>query len=109
MSVCKHINVNDAHARIAAGEFAIADIRAPKSFQQGHIAGAVSINNDNLGDFIHDNLGKPVLVVCYHGVSSEKAAQYMLAQGVGETYNLSGGMTAWAEAHDDELIVGTKV
>ncbi|HLV47439.1 MAG TPA: thiosulfate sulfurtransferase GlpE [Aliidiomarina sp.] len=106
MSECQNININDAHQRLTTGELAVADIRDPQTFQQGHIAGAVNINNDNLGDFINDNADKAVLVVCYHGVSSQRAAQYMLEQGVAEAYSLSGGMTAWAETLADELIVG---
>lgn len=107
MKNCQEINVNEAHARLNAGECAVADIRDAQSYQQGHIAGAVNINNDNLGEFITANTDKAVLVVCYHGVSSQRAAQYMLEQGVGEAFNLTGGMTAWLETHGDELIVGT--
>lgn len=104
MTEFKHIDVDDAQARLSAGEFAVADIRDPQSFQQGHIAGAVNINNDNLGEFIHANAQKAVLVTCYHGVSSQRAAQYMLEQGVAEAFSLTGGMKAWAEAHGDELV-----
>lgn len=107
MSKCQEMNVHDAHARLNAGNCAVADIRDAQSYQQGHIAGAVNINNDNLADFINANTDKSVLVVCYHGVSSQRAAQYMLEQGVGEAFNLSGGMAAWSEAHGDKLIVGT--
>src|SRR5690554_560546 len=105
MNECQNIDMHDAHKRLTAGEFAVADIRDPQTFQQGHIADAVNINNDNLGDFINDNAGKAVLVVCYHDVSSQRAAQYMLEQGVAEAFSLSGGMKAWAEAYGEKLVV----
>jgi thiosulfate sulfurtransferase len=36
-------------------------------------------------------------VVCYHGHSSQGAAQFMLQQGFAEVYSMDGGFTEWAK------------
>ncbi|MGL5597426.1 MAG: rhodanese-like domain-containing protein, partial [Aeromonas sp.] len=37
----------------------------------------------------------PVIVMCYHGNSSQGAAQYLLQQGYDEVYSLDGGFEGW--------------
>ncbi|MGL5628515.1 MAG: rhodanese-like domain-containing protein, partial [Plesiomonas shigelloides] len=37
----------------------------------------------------------PVIVMCYHGNSSQGAAQYLVNQGFDEVYSLNGGFEAW--------------
>jgi thiosulfate sulfurtransferase len=37
----------------------------------------------------------PVIVICYHGNSSQGAAQYLLQQGYDQVYSLDGGFEAW--------------
>ncbi|NVJ49657.1 MAG: thiosulfate sulfurtransferase GlpE [Gammaproteobacteria bacterium] len=74
----------------------VADIRDPAAFANGHIAGAVNLNNENLADFIATApTDIPLLVFCYHGNSSQPAAQYLAEQGFQEVYSVDGGMAAW--------------
>ena len=37
----------------------------------------------------------PVLVVCYHGVSSQQAANVIANQGYDNVYSMDGGFEAW--------------
>ncbi|EEZ42274.1 thiosulfate sulfurtransferase GlpE [Photobacterium damselae subsp. damselae CIP 102761] len=41
---------------------------------------------------------QPVIVMCYHGISSQGAAQYLLHQGFEQVYSLEGGFEAWRRA-----------
>ncbi|RUO42720.1 thiosulfate sulfurtransferase GlpE [Aliidiomarina taiwanensis] len=102
MKEFQNITLADAKLQLDEGSLAVADIRDPQNFAKSHLKGAINLNNDNIGEFIQENTGKPVLVVCYHGVSSQKAAQYMLEQGIGEAYSLTGGMAAWLEAYPND-------
>jgi len=44
-------------------------------------------------------MDKPVVVVCYHGMSSQSAASYLNEQGFDDIYSLDGGYSAWSLAH----------
>ena len=79
--------------------FHIIDIRDPESYHKGHIQDAVHITNDNLQHFVDQaEFEEPIVVVCYHGISSQKVAQYFLELGFDEVYSLNGGYEAWAQA-----------
>ena len=81
------------------GQVQIVDIRAPEAYQAGHIEGALHLHQGNIAQFIMDaDYDEPLLVVCYHGISSQSAAQYLAEQGFDEVYSLLGGMEAWARA-----------
>ncbi len=36
--------------------------------------------------------------MCYHGISSQGAAQYLVNQGFEEVYSVDGGFEAWHRA-----------
>lgn len=94
MADFKFINANDASTRLA--QMAIVDIRDPQSFAMGHIPGATRLDNSNVAAFIANTaMDKPVMVVCYHGNSSQGAAQFLSEQGFSEVYSLNGGFEFW--------------
>jgi thiosulfate sulfurtransferase len=41
---------------------------------------------------------QPVLVICYHGISSQGAAQYLVNQGFEQVYSVVGGFDEWKRA-----------
>ncbi|MBV7316114.1 thiosulfate sulfurtransferase GlpE [Shewanella sp. NIFS-20-20] len=74
----------------------IVDIRDAASFEQGHIPSSFNLSNDNLVDYIQQaDLDAPLVVVCYHGISSQNAANYLSEQGFDHVYSLDGGFTSW--------------
>ncbi|WP_133405241.1 thiosulfate sulfurtransferase GlpE [Parashewanella tropica] len=99
MTQVKHLNV--AQLIALSGEhdnIQLVDIRDPESFSNGHIAKATHLTNDNITEFIRDaDLDAPTVVVCYHGISSVQAAQYLIQQGFEDVYSLDGGYEAWAK------------
>ncbi len=90
------ISLAAAKQMIDARDATIVDIRDPQAFAAAHVPGAFSLNNSNVSEFVaqadHD---KPLLVFCYHGHSSQGAADYLAGQGFSEVYSVDGGFEAW--------------
>tara|TARA_R110000751_G_scaffold135943_1_gene238893 strand:- start:240 stop:560 length:321 start_codon:yes stop_codon:yes gene_type:complete len=83
---------------------ALADIRDPQSYSQGHIPGAVRLDNDNLGQFVAAaDKQTPLVVCCYHGNSSQPAAAYLASQGFTAVYSLDGGFELWRQQYPDQV------
>ena len=82
----------------------LVDIRDPQSFAQGHIPGSRRLDNDTVGAFIEEASREAALVVvCYHGHSSQQAAAWLAGQGFAEVYSLDGGFTDWQHRHPDRV------
>ncbi|QDE33028.1 MULTISPECIES: thiosulfate sulfurtransferase GlpE [Shewanella] len=101
MSGFKHLSINELiHMSSESSDIQIVDIRDAASFAAGHIEHAVNLNNENLAHFIADaDMDKPLVVVCYHGMSSQSAASYLNEQGFDDIYSLDGGYSAWSLAN----------
>ncbi len=81
----------------------LVDIRDPQSFAAGHMIGAVHLDNHSLPDFIAGaDFDKPLVVVCYHGNSSQSAAAYLAHQGFSEVYSLDGGFELWRSLYPQD-------
>lgn len=104
MSEFKRIPLQKAHQQWAAGSAKVADIRDPQAFAMGHIPGAFHLTDATLNDFLQQvDEDDAVLVVCYHGISSQGAAQYLLQQGLTNVASMDGGFTAWAHEFPDAI------
>lgn len=85
----------------------LVDIRDPQSFTQGHIPGAVRLDNSNLAAWVAAaERGKPLIVCCYHGNSSQPAADYLAGLGFSEVYSLDGGFELWQQSYPDNVSQG---
>ncbi len=94
----KQISVQDAKEKISQQGTILIDIRDPDSYQASHINEAFHLTNENIQEFIQNaDLGKPVIVYCYHGNSSQSAAQFLSEQGFEEVYSMMGGFAAWQQ------------
>lgn len=92
----EHLSVTQFKAMIDE-PVTVVDIRDERSFAAGAIENAISLNNDNVDEFVA-NADKtiPLVVCCYHGNSSQGVADYMSDQGFDKVYSLDGGYQAWA-------------
>lgn len=91
-----HISVAEADKLLAQGQARLVDTRDPQSFALAHVAESYHLTNDTLVAFTNEaDFDTPVIVMCYHGVSSQGAAQYLIEQGFEEVYSLDGGFEAW--------------
>ena len=98
MTTFSNISVQDVAS--FEGEVTIVDIRDPQSFANGHMPNAAPLNNDNFAAFVEQApKNTPVVVVCYHGVSSQQAAQVIAQQGFETVYSMDGGFEAWRQAN----------
>jgi thiosulfate sulfurtransferase len=91
-----HINTQQTQQKLLEGNIRIVDIRDEQSFANGHIEGAVHLTNGSLQGFMAETeFDVPVIVCCYHGVSSQQAAQFLIHQGFENVYSMDGGFEAW--------------
>ena len=103
MSDFKRIDPATAHDLRAKGAVVV-DIRDPHSFAGGHIPGARHLDNHSLADFIAGaDMDAPLLVICYHGNSSQGAAALLAHQGFAEVYSIDGGFELWRSHYPEEV------
>ena len=82
----------------------IVDIRDPQSFTAGHIINATALDNSNVPAFIaNTKKDESVVVCCYHGNSSQGAAQFLFEQGFVNVYSLDGGFEMWKVSQPDKV------
>ena len=96
--MAQEITLAEAHQQWQQEDAAtvFVDIRDAQSFAQAHIPGAQPLNNDNVAQFIQSTASNtPVVVVCYHGISSQQAADVLEQQGLTQVTSMQGGFTAW--------------
>lgn len=100
----KRISVQQVKTLLEQEQAQCIDIRDASSYQQGHIPQARLINNTNIGQWIEQaTTDKPVIVYCYHGNSSQSAAQYLYEQGFHEAYSMDGGFEAWRMLYPSDI------
>jgi thiosulfate sulfurtransferase len=98
MTDFKHISVADTATMLGQQQVIIADIRDEQSYAAGHIAGAYHLSNGSISQFMQQvEFDQPVVVVCYHGNSSQGAAQYLAQQGFEKVYSMDGGFSQWQQ------------
>ncbi len=92
----QRISIEDTVQLMAQQTVNIFDIRDPQSFAAGRMPKAIQVNNQNAAELVEaTDKTQPLLVVCYHGHSSQPAAQYFAAQGFEEVYSMDGGFEVW--------------
>nr|WP_246037035.1 thiosulfate sulfurtransferase GlpE [Thalassotalea litorea] len=98
------MNAQQVAEGLANKNYVIVDIRDANSFNSSHIPGAVHLTNDNLTDFLHQaDYDVPTVVCCYHGISSQQAAQFLISQDFTDVYSLDGGFEQWGLLHPDKI------
>lgn len=98
------ISVEQAHQQLQQPNVVLVDIRDPQSFQTGHVPGAIHLTDRTLVQFLQQyDYDTPVMVMCYHGISSQGAAQYLLHQGFEAVYSIAGGFEAWARSYPQQI------
>ena len=92
----KRIDIKTAIHKIDINHALVLDIRDKESFNSGHIDGAFNLSNDNIDHFISNTKKDQSLIVCcYHGNSSQKAAKFLSSHGFVDVYSLDGGYEEW--------------
>lgn len=99
MSSFKNIDVLEAYKLLEDKQAVLVDIRDPGSYTMACPQNSFHLTNDTIVNFMDEvDFETPVMVICYHGVSSQGAAQYLINQGFDEVYSIDGGFEAWKRA-----------
>ncbi len=99
----ERISPQEGKARFDAGESLFVDIRDPHSYAAGHLRDAVHLTNAHVDQFLADtNKGLPLVVYCYHGNSSQGAADWLTEQGF-QAVSLDGGYEVFKQQFPDTL------
>ena len=89
----------EAQEAISDEEVTLVDIRDPESFQAAHLVDAVHINDANIHEFLETaDRQQPLIVYCYHGISSAGAASFFSEQGFEKVSHIEGGFEAWQQS-----------
>lgn len=92
----KQVSFPEVEALLSQSNATIADVRDKESFDAGHIPNAIHLSVIKLQDFCdHHDKEKPLLLYCYHGISSQSVAQHLVDQGFMSVYSLTGGFEGW--------------
>ncbi len=106
MTEFKRIPPEQAQALREQGAVLV-DVRDPQTFASNHITNSLHLDNQSISDFIREaDLDKPLVVVCYHGNSSQSAAAYLVSQGFSDVYSLDGGFELWRSTYPAETAQG---
>lgn len=95
------ITIEQAHQILANPSCIVFDIRDDRSYEQGRLPGAMRFNDQLIRKMRRtEQRNDPVLIYCYHGVSSKDVAQMLCDFGFPKVYSLNGGYTAWEAAQN---------
>lgn len=99
-----HMQVEELAQVLNDKTHVVVDIRDAASFANGRINDAQHLTNESLAGFLRDaDLDAPVVVCCYHGHSSQQAAEFLVSQDFTKVYSLDGGFTQWQLQYPDNI------
>jgi phage shock protein E len=102
-SAIKNIEVEEAEELLQENEnVVVLDVRTPKEYSEGHIAGAKNLNFNDRKNFQEQLAGldkeQTYLVHCAVGGRSAQAREMMKELNFQNVYHLEGGFKAWEKA-----------
>ena len=101
MDTFSRTHVEEALKKLRSGSALFIDVRDYQSHVEGHIEPSFHLDENNVNTLIDKTpKNRPLVVYCYHGHSSQLAAQFLIERGFSEVYNLEGGYEAWARAFE---------
>jgi molybdopterin/thiamine biosynthesis adenylyltransferase/rhodanese-related sulfurtransferase len=95
----------DVKAWLVRGEpVQLIDVREPQEAAISSIRGSILIPLGSLPGRLHEvDPTRPAVVYCRSGARSARAVEFLRKAGLERTYNLSGGILAWAREVDPSL------
>lgn len=92
----KRVSPSEAQNILSSKQAVLLDIRDADSFNMGHDERAIHLTQESLPGFLaKTNKETPILVMCYHGNSSQTVAQFLSNKGFEEVYSIDGGYGGW--------------
>lgn len=93
------ITVEELKAKQGAGEkFRLIDVREPSEHRTAKIEGSELNPLGQIANWANELTDKDEEIVlhCHHGMRSDRACQYLAAQGFTNVKNLIGGIDEWS-------------
>ena len=93
------ITVEELSQKIENGEkFRLIDVREPAEYQTAKIEGAELKPLGSIAQWIAElpDKDEEIILHCHHGMRSDRACQFLDAQGFTNVKNLSGGIDEWS-------------
>ncbi len=99
------IQVRELEQRMRSDKpFVLLDVREPFEYEMARIEGANLIPLGELpARFRELEREKEVFVLCHSGIRSERAAEFLRANGFARVANVAGGIDAWSEEIDPNV------
>jgi tellurite methyltransferase len=94
----RDVDAGRAEEWVREGSVRCLDVRTPREFVElGHIPGALLLPVNLLPSAVAGlpRDGRPLLVICEHGIRSAFAADVLARAGLDPVWNLRGGMSEW--------------
>ena len=96
----QQIDIHKAQEIIKSNNSTIIDIRQDEDYASSHVPDAMLVNQSNLDEFIKNtDKNKPLICYCYHGISSQQAADFFEDAGFVNVYSVVGGFEAWRQEY----------
>lgn len=91
------VSVDEIAPAVERGD-SILDVRMPDEYEEAHVPGATLIPLPELTSRLDDvPAGDTLYVICRSGARSQKACEFLAAQGR-SVANVTGGTLAWIES-----------
>ena len=105
MPAVTQIDVAELKAKMDAQQpFCLLDVREPWEVALAAIPGSVCIPLHEIPSRLNElDANSAIIVMCKVGGRSQRAAEYLSAQGFGNVSNLRGGIDAWAREVDPAM------
>ncbi len=87
------ILITPAQLKSRQNQLLVIDVRGWLEYWMGHIPGARRMSRGNILQTVSKD--QPIVITCLSGHRSAIAAQWLVAQGYRQVYNLQGGLLAW--------------
>lgn len=99
METFEEITPEQAWALIENEGAILTDIRDLHRFTYSHPQDAFHLTNQSYGRLQDEcDYDEPLIVMCYHGISSRNTAQFLVEQGYERVYSIKGGFEGWVRA-----------
>jgi len=103
METIPEIDPDEARRRLDAGGTLFMDVRDGGSFGSAHIPGALNVGDHNIEAVIEETpRDRPIVIYCYHGISSRGGAAFLRERGFTDVCSLRGGFEGWRGRHPHE-------
>lgn len=98
----EQLTAKELQQKIQHGEeLFLLDVREPYEYRVARIEGSVSLPMAQVPNRLDElPANRPIVVICHHGMRSQRVADYLAHHDFEIIYNLYGGIDAWSREVD---------